>query len=148
MGAASAMWFCARNPRRVQAAVHIAPALFLRESFEQRLGEEGVRRWCREGSLLFEGDLVSAELDWELMADLRRHPTPQLAASYRTPTLLLVGQKDGGFKISFRSRCKMDCSQVAEQFGGGGHKAAAGAFSNEPFEVAQAKVLEAVRAAM
>ena len=61
---------------------------------------------------------------------------------------ILVGQKDGGFKISFRSRCKMDCSQVAELFGGGGHKAAAGAFSNEPFETAQAKVLEAVKNAM
>ena len=35
-----------------------------------------------------------------------------------------------------------------EAFGGGGHKAAAGGFINEPFDVAQTKVLDAVRKAM
>lgn len=43
-------------------------------------------------------------------------------------TFFLVQQENGGFKASFRSRGKLDCSQVAEKFGGGGHKAAAGAF--------------------
>ena len=62
--------------------------------------------------------------------------------------IILVEQPKGGFKISFRSRCKVDCSKLAEQFGGGGHKKAAGAFLNEPLEAAQAKVLGAVRAAM
>jgi nanoRNase/pAp phosphatase (c-di-AMP/oligoRNAs hydrolase) len=37
---------------------------------------------------------------------------------------------------------------LAEQFGGGGHKAAAGAFIDEPFETAQQQILDAVRAAM
>jgi bifunctional oligoribonuclease and PAP phosphatase NrnA len=62
--------------------------------------------------------------------------------------VILVEQIGGGFKISFRSRNKLDCSALAEQFGGGGHKAAAGAFLREPLEVAQARVLDAVRAAM
>lgn len=46
-------------------------------------------------------------------------------------TFFLVEQAKGGFKASFRSRGKVDCSQVAEHFGGGGHKAAAGAFLND-----------------
>lgn len=62
--------------------------------------------------------------------------------------VILVEQLTGGFKISFRSRCEVDCSAVAEQFGGGGHKNAAGAFLDEPLEAAQSKVLDAVRAAM
>jgi phosphoesterase RecJ-like protein len=62
--------------------------------------------------------------------------------------VILVEQVTGGFKISFRSRCHVDCSRLAEQFGGGGHKAAAGAFLNEPLPDAQTKVLDAVRAAM
>jgi len=62
--------------------------------------------------------------------------------------VILVEQKTGGFKVSFRSRCRVDCSRLAEQFGGGGHTAAAGAFLDDPFEVAQAKVLDAVREAM
>lgn len=62
--------------------------------------------------------------------------------------VILVGQLDGGFKLSFRSRCDIDCSKLAEGFNGGGHRAAAGAFIDEPFGTAQPKVLEAVRAAM
>src|SRR5690606_37049825 len=63
--------------------------------------------------------------------------------------VIMVEQRDGGFKISFRSRTPLvDCSKIAEQFGGGGHKAAAGAFVPGPLEIAQPKVLDAVRAAM
>jgi phosphoesterase RecJ-like protein len=62
--------------------------------------------------------------------------------------VILVEQQDGGFKISFRSRAGVDCSRVAETFGGGGHVKAAGAFLNEPLESARAKVLDVVRAAM
>jgi len=60
--------------------------------------------------------------------------------------VILVEQKTGGFKLSFRSRCHLDCSKIAANFGGGGHKAAAGAFIDEPFETAQPKVLDYVRA--
>jgi phosphoesterase RecJ-like protein len=62
--------------------------------------------------------------------------------------VILVEQIGGGYKISFRSRSAVDCSRLAEQFGGGGHKAAAGAFLREPLEVAQARILDAVRKAM
>ncbi len=62
--------------------------------------------------------------------------------------VILVEQPSGGFKISFRSRCALDCSQVAEQFNGGGHKAAAGAFVAGPLEEVQSKVLGLVRASM
>ena len=62
--------------------------------------------------------------------------------------VILVEQSGGNFKLSFRSRCGVDCSQLAKQFGGGGHKAAAGAGIDGPFEEAQAKVLAAVREAM
>lgn len=61
---------------------------------------------------------------------------------------ILVEQATGGFKISFRSRCAVDCSQLAGQFRGGGHKAAAGGYIDGPFAEAQARVLDAVRAAM
>ena len=62
--------------------------------------------------------------------------------------VILVGQPAGGFKISFRSRCALDCSKLAQQFGGGGHKAAAGAFIKDTFEATQKQVLDAVRTAM
>src|SRR5262245_61281707 len=62
--------------------------------------------------------------------------------------VIMVEQPGGDFKISFRSRSHVDCSKLAEQFGGGGHKAAAGAFVKGPFSEAQSKILAAVRAAM
>lgn len=62
--------------------------------------------------------------------------------------VIFVEQRTGGFKISFRSRCAVDCSQLAEQFAGGGHKAAAGAFVRGTYAEAQSVVLDAVRKAM
>jgi phosphoesterase RecJ-like protein len=62
--------------------------------------------------------------------------------------VIFVEQPDGSFKLSFRSRSKVDCNAVAQQFGGGGHKAAAGASIQGPLEKAQRTVLDAVRAAM
>lgn len=62
--------------------------------------------------------------------------------------VILVEQKDGKFKVSFRSRSAVDCSRLAEEFKGGGHKAAAGATIDGPFPEAQRAVLDAVRAAM
>jgi phosphoesterase RecJ-like protein len=62
--------------------------------------------------------------------------------------VILVEQETGGFKLSFRSRCEVQCNKIAERFQGGGHKAAAGAFIAGSFAEAQPIVLDAVRAAM
>lgn len=63
--------------------------------------------------------------------------------------VIMVGQVDGGYKMSFRSRCKSPANEVAREFGGGGHKAAAGAFiESNDFETVQKQVLDHVRAVL
>jgi phosphoesterase RecJ-like protein len=62
--------------------------------------------------------------------------------------VLLIEQAEGGVKISFRSRGGVDCRRLAEQFGGGGHRPAAGAFVNRHMEEARPIILGAVSAAM
>ena len=62
--------------------------------------------------------------------------------------VILVELPDGRFKASLRSRCKMNCAKVAEQFGGGGHAAAAGTMLAGPLEAARRAILDAVRRAM
>ncbi|HMP77977.1 MAG TPA: DHH family phosphoesterase [Pirellulaceae bacterium] len=59
--------------------------------------------------------------------------------------VILIEQPAGGFKISFRSRCEVACNEVAEEFKGGGHRAAAGAFVKGAFESVQHQVLNHVR---
>lgn len=59
--------------------------------------------------------------------------------------VIFVGQLRGGYKLSFRSRCGLDCNEVAQQFGGGGHKAAAGAFVEGTLHDVQERVLSVVR---
>jgi phosphoesterase RecJ-like protein len=71
-----------------------------------------------------------------------------LAVAGTEVAVIFVHTSSGNYKISFRSRGSVDCSQVAAQFGGGGHKAAAGATVAGPLEAAQAQVLDAVRKAM
>ena len=69
-----------------------------------------------------------------------------LAVEGTQAAVIFVGQVRGGYKLSFRSRCDMDCNLVAQEFGGGGHKAAAGAFQEGPLEEIQERVLTRVRA--
>jgi bifunctional oligoribonuclease and PAP phosphatase NrnA len=58
--------------------------------------------------------------------------------------LLFLEQPAGGTKVSFRSRGKLDCSKLAEHFGGGGHSAASGAIVKKPIEVVRSEVLHEV----
>lgn len=62
--------------------------------------------------------------------------------------VILIEQLRGGFKLSFRSRCGMDCNAVAQIFGGGGHKAAAGAFIEGTLEEVRERVVSVVREAV
>jgi len=57
---------------------------------------------------------------------------------------ILIEQPDGRIKVSFRSRSPVDCSALAGRFGGGGHKAAAGAILDGPFDAALDRVTAAV----
>jgi bifunctional oligoribonuclease and PAP phosphatase NrnA len=61
---------------------------------------------------------------------------------------ILIEQTDGRIKVSFRSRGPVDCSALAGRFGGGGHKAAAGAILDGPFDEASHRVAEAVNDAV
>ncbi len=62
--------------------------------------------------------------------------------------LLFMEQPRGGVKVSFRSRALVDVARLAEKFGGGGHRLAAGAVLEIPLEEARARVLQAVAAAL
>lgn len=61
---------------------------------------------------------------------------------------LFVELEPTWIKVSLRSRGKIDVRQVAEQFGGGGHNAAAGIRYEGTLAQAQTAILDAVRKAM
>jgi phosphoesterase RecJ-like protein len=69
---------------------------------------------------------------------LRSVNTARVAVLFRELT-------EGGVKISLRSRGNIDVSKIAAAFGGGGHKAAAGASLDGPMEKAVDSVLGEVR---
>lgn len=62
--------------------------------------------------------------------------------------LLFIEQIRGGIKLSLRSRSGVDCALLAGQFGGGGHRAAAGANLPDPLSEMLPRVLAAVRQAL
>lgn len=71
-----------------------------------------------------------------------------LAIGGTEAAVIMVEQLKGGFKLSFRSRCALDCNEIAKHFNGGGHKAAAGAFQEGTLHDVQGKVLPYVREAL
>ncbi|HEX4966442.1 MAG TPA: alpha/beta fold hydrolase [Thermoanaerobaculia bacterium] len=94
MGGGTALWYSALHPEEIAAGLHIAPALELDQGLLAWAGDEGARRWQETGTILYENDLVSCQLGWGLIEDLRAHPMERLLAEYRTPTLLIQGQRD------------------------------------------------------
>lgn len=62
--------------------------------------------------------------------------------------LVFIEQRDGGTKVSFRGKEAQDVGRLAEQFGGGGHKMAAGATVPRSLADTRAAVLAAARAAL
>ena len=62
--------------------------------------------------------------------------------------LFFMEQPRGGIKVSFRARSRVDVARVAERFGGGGHRLAAGATLAGSLDEARARVLEAVAEAL
>ena len=56
---------------------------------------------------------------------------------------MIVQQFDGRMKASLRSRSDVSVAAIAEKFGGGGHRQAAGAILPGPLEHAQAELMKA-----
>ncbi|MCX7402711.1 MAG: DHH family phosphoesterase [Planctomycetia bacterium] len=67
-----------------------------------------------------------------------------LAVKGTQMAIILIEQTDGRIKVSFRSRSHVDASVLAARFGGGGHKAAAGAILDGPLDAARDRVATAV----
>ena len=74
-----------------------------------------------------------------LIDECRRISTVEVAA-------LFVELKDGRIKCSLRSRRAVDVRTIAQKFGGGGHKMAAGVHLPGPLEEAERLILEEVTA--
>jgi phosphoesterase RecJ-like protein len=62
--------------------------------------------------------------------------------------LFFMEQPRGGIKVSFRSRDRIDVARLAESFGGGGHRLAAGAILQTSLDDARRQVLAAVSASL
>jgi phosphoesterase RecJ-like protein len=154
--------FASTQPTTFQAAARLVaagarPEVLYRELYEQdtlaRLRLRG--RILDHARVELDGRLIYTtalrddfEATGALLTDTEDAINLTLAVAGTEVAVIFVEQPDGNFKISFRSRSAVDCSQLAQQFGGGGHKAAAGARVAGPIEAARAKVLDAVRAAM
>jgi phosphoesterase RecJ-like protein len=61
---------------------------------------------------------------------------------------IAIEQPDKRIKISFRSRTDLNVAVIAERFGGGGHKQAAGAILPPPLEHARQQALDAILASL
>jgi pimeloyl-ACP methyl ester carboxylesterase len=99
MGGGTALWYAALQPEdpqpeNVLAGLHIAPALELEKGLLSWAGAERARIWEESGTIRFQNEFVTCDLDWALIEDLRRYRLDDLLARHRTPCLLLQGTLD------------------------------------------------------
>jgi pimeloyl-ACP methyl ester carboxylesterase len=125
MGGATALWYSALHPDGIVAGLHIAPALELEKALVAWAGPEGCRRWEETGAIHFENDLVSCELGWELIRDLRSYSYDELLRTCRAPALLLQGKLDASVPwkgvADFAVRCAAPGTEL-HLFADGDHR--------------------------
>ena len=102
-----------------------------------------------------DGRLVTGVVHQEDIRAAGAHPmdtedfiTYPMSVAGAESALLFIEQHGGGTKVSFRTRGPLDCSKLAEQFGGGGHRPAAGASLDLPIGEAIERVVKATESAM
>lgn len=61
---------------------------------------------------------------------------------------VLKEKKDGSFGVSVRTEGEIDASAICSQLGGGGHKGAAGASFNIPYEEGKKQLLDVIKTAL
>jgi phosphoesterase RecJ-like protein len=132
---------------------HASPPTIYRELFEQdsiaRLHLVG--RTLAGARVSHDGRIITSTVRQADIKEVQALPSDTedlinltLAVKGTELAVILIEQPDGRIKTSFRSRCHVDCNSLAARFGGGGHKAAAGAILPGPFEAAQERVATAV----
>lgn len=94
MGGGTALWHASRRRDEVAATLCIAPALAMDQGLLYLAGPEGVERWRETGRFELVTELVTSELSWSLIEDLRTYDLATLQHEYRSPALLLQGKKD------------------------------------------------------
>lgn len=128
MGGGSGLWYAALHPEaahEIVAGLHIAPALDLEKGLIAWAGPERVPLWEETGTIFFQNDLVSCDLGWCLIEDLRAHTTEDLLRRYRTPTLFLQGKNDASVPwrtvADFATRCPWEAIDL-HLFADGDHR--------------------------
>jgi bifunctional oligoribonuclease and PAP phosphatase NrnA len=153
--------FEATTPEVLRVAARLREQPFDHARLVQALYEDNSLPYLRLlGSVLARATHVpEAKLVWAHVArtDLKAagveiHETDDLIDVLRTSreadvTAVLKEQREGGFKVSMRSRGDTDVAAVAEAFGGGGHRLAAGYTSKQPLDEAVAALVDALVAA-
>jgi phosphoesterase RecJ-like protein len=114
-----------------------------------RMMGEGLRRLAfhagdRIGMIALDSEAFAAAdataEDAEGLVDL-----PRSVASVEVAVLLRPTPEGTAFKVSLRSKKQVDVSQVAEQFGGGGHARAAGCRLDGPLDQARDRLVAAIQ---
>jgi phosphoesterase RecJ-like protein len=102
-----------------------------------------------------DGQLAYTSVAWSDFEELGAHSSDTedlvnegLRIAGTKAAFIAIEQQNRQVKVSFRSRTEIDVAKVAEQFGGGGHKQAAGATLPGPLAKAVEQALSAMQAAL
>ena len=109
LGGVTAAWYAAAHPERVRAAVLIAPAFRFVDRFLAEIGPGAVAQWKRTGAYAVGPTWMWVPLRYGVVEDAARYDERELAARYRTDTLIVHGKRDENVPFTvtenFAARC-------------------------------------------
>jgi phosphoesterase RecJ-like protein len=126
---------------------HCARSIYFAHSVaKMRLLGEALRNLSTEGQVGW---------TWVMQKEMERYAAKEEDCEGLVNYVLSIGEvevaaffrelPDGRFRVSLRSKGKLDVARVAERFGGGGHECASGCSLEGPLGEAVRKILEQIR---
>ena len=94
MGAFAAAWFALQYPESVVGCVLLAPAFGFLERRWERLTPAEREEWKKADRLRVTNDWVDVEIGYGLIEEREQFRLADLAAKWRTPTLIFHGLSD------------------------------------------------------
>jgi phosphoesterase RecJ-like protein len=95
--------------------------------------------------------MVLRQADFDQTGARREETENLINEALRVETVdlaILLTETPEKTRVSLRSRCDVDVSTIAAEFGGGGHPRAAGLKSDQPIETLRTELIRAARRAL
>ena len=118
-----AAFVAAGKSRRIKVIALVAPAIDYKKIQKLQYGTQGIKKWEKEGKILYQGKYGPKELEYTFHADLKNFNYTGIARHIQIPVLIIHGDEDSSVPLTHSQKLfkELDCFKKLEVIVGCNH---------------------------